>query len=58
MNKAFIFQQFLNLLKFLAFKQRFEYLKNEKINFIKVVLKLEYLLYQNIYILFHLVLYS
>ena len=36
----------------MVFKQSFKYLKSEKINFIKVILKLEYLLYQNIHILF------
>ncbi len=35
----------------MAFKQRFKYEKNEKVNFIKVILKLECLFYQNIYIL-------
>jgi len=34
----------------MVFKPSFKYLKNEKDNFIKVVLKLEYLFYQNIYI--------
>ena len=34
----------------MVFKPRFKYLKNEKDNFIKVILKLEYLFYQNIYI--------
>ena len=40
----------------MVFKQSFKYLKNEKINFIKVILKQECLFYQNIYIyiLFHL----
>jgi hypothetical protein len=37
----------------IVFKQSFKYLKNEKINLSKVILKLEYLLYQNIYLLFH-----
>jgi len=37
----------------MGFKQSFKYLKNEKINLSKVILKLEYLLYQNIYLLFH-----
>jgi len=32
----------------MAFKPRFKYKKNEKINFIKVILKLECLVYQNI----------
>jgi len=34
----------------MVFKQSFTFLKNEKINFIQVILKLETLLYQNIYI--------
>jgi len=34
----------------MVFKQSFKYLKNEKINFTKVILKLECLFYQNIYI--------
>jgi hypothetical protein len=37
-----------------TFKQRFKYQKNEKINLIKVILKLECFFYQNIYILFNL----
>ena len=44
----------------MVFKPSFKYLKNEKDNFIKVIPKLEYLFYQNIYIyiyLFHLFLY-
>ena len=36
----------------MAFKQSFKYLKNEKITFIKVILKLECLFFQNIYVLF------
>jgi len=40
------------------FKQSFKYLKKEKINLRKVILKLDCLFYQNIYSLFHLVLYS
>jgi hypothetical protein len=40
----------------MVFKQSFKYLKNEKINFIKVILKLECLFYQNIHILFDLIL--
>ena len=40
------------------FKPSFKCLKNKKINFIPAILKLETLLYQNIYILFHLILYS
>jgi len=31
----------------MVFKQKFIYLKNEKINFIEVILKLEFLFYQN-----------
>ncbi len=42
----------------MVFKQSFKYLKNEKINLSKVILKLECLFYQNIYLLFHLILYS
>ena len=34
----------------MVFKQSFKYLKNKKIDFIKVILKLQYLLYLNIYI--------
>ena len=34
----------------IVFKQSFKYFKNEKVNFIKVILKLECLFYQNIYI--------
>ncbi len=41
----------------MAFKQRLKYLKNEKINLVKVILKLECLVYQNINILFHLIIY-
>ncbi len=33
-------------------------LKNKKLNFSPAILKLEFLLYHNIYILFHLILYS
>ncbi len=33
----------------MVFKQSFKYLNNEKNNFIKVILKLEYLLYQNFF---------
>jgi len=40
----------------MVFKQSFKYFKNEKINFIEVILKLECLFYQNI--LYHLILYS
>ena len=42
----------------LVFKQSFKYLKNEKINLSKVIIKLECLFYLNIYILFYLILYS
>ena len=42
----------------MVFKQSFKYLTNEKINFIKMILKLECLFYQNMYILFHLIFYS
>ena len=42
----------------MGFKQRFKYLRSEKINFIKLILKLGCLFYQNTYILFHLILYS
>jgi hypothetical protein len=42
----------------IVFKQSFKYLKNEKINLSKVILKLECLFYLNIYILFYLILYS
>jgi len=42
----------------MVFKPSFKCFKNEKINFIQVILKLECLFYQNIYILFHLILYS
>jgi len=42
----------------MVFKQSFEYLKNENINLSKVILKLEYLFYQHIYLLFHHILYS
>ena len=31
--------------------------KNEKINYIKGILKLEFLFYQNMYILFHIIFY-
>jgi hypothetical protein len=42
----------------MVFKPSFKCFKNEKIIFIQVILKLEYLFYQNIYTLFHLKLYS
>ncbi len=39
-------------------KPSFKCLKNKKINFSPAILKLETLLYKNIYILIHLILYS
>ncbi len=42
----------------MVFKPSFKCLKNKKINFCPANLKLEILLYQNKYILFHLILYS
>jgi len=42
----------------MVFKPSFKFLKNIKINFSPAILKLETLLYQSIYILFHLILYS
>ncbi len=42
----------------MAFKQRFKYLKNEKINLIKAILKQECLVYRNIHILLNLFIYS
>ncbi len=42
----------------MVFKPRFKCLKNKKINFSPAILKLETLLYKNIYILIHLILYS
>jgi len=39
------------------FKPSFKCLENKKINFSPAILKLETLLYQNIYISFHLILY-
>ncbi len=42
----------------MVFKPSFKYLKNKKINFSQAILKLETLLYKNIYILIHLILYS
>ncbi len=42
----------------LVFEQSFKYLKNEKINLSKVIIKLEFFFYLNIYILFYLILYS
>ncbi len=41
----------------MIFKSSFKYLKNEKINLIKVILKLECFLYKNILILFNLIVY-
>jgi hypothetical protein len=41
----------------MVFKQSFKYLKNEKINFTKVILKLECLFYQNIYIYYFIIFY-
>ena len=42
-------------IKGMVFKPSFKCLKNKKINFSPAILKLETLLYQNIYILFHLI---
>ena len=42
----------------MVFKPSFKCLKNKRINLSPAILKLETLLYQNIYILFHLILYS
>ena len=39
----------------MVFRQSFKYSKNKKISFIKVIIKLEYLLHQNIYILFYII---
>jgi len=44
--------------KGMVFKPSFKCLKNKKINLSPAILKLETLLYQNIYILFHLKSYS
>ena len=41
----------------MVFKQSFKYLKNGKINFIKVILKLECMFYQNIYIYYLIIFY-
>jgi len=41
----------------MVFKQSFKYLKNEKINFIKVIIKQECLFYQNIYIYYFILFY-
>ena len=45
-------------IKGMVFKLSFKCLKNKKINFSPAILKLETLHYQNIYILFHLIVYS
>jgi hypothetical protein len=45
-------------IKSMVFKPSFKCLKNKKINLSPAILKLETLLYQNLYILFHLILYS
>jgi len=42
----------------MVFKPCFESLKNKKINFSPAILKLETLLFQNMFLLFHLILYS
>ena len=42
----------------MVFKPSFKCFKNEKINLSPAILKLETLLYKNIYILIHLILYS
>ena len=53
------FCNFLNQILFCTlFSSSFKCLKYKKINFSPAILKLETLLYQNIYILFHLILYS
>jgi len=69
-NRSFHDGEILNLLSIfkwqilyyvdlgMVFKQSFKYLKNEKIILSKVILKLEWLFYQNIYLLFHHILYS
>jgi len=44
--------------KGMVFKPSSKCLKNKKINFSPAMLKLETLLYQSIFILFHLILYS
>jgi hypothetical protein len=44
--------------KGMVFKPSFKCLKNKKINFSPAILKQETLLYKNIYILIHLMLYS
>jgi len=56
MNEVMFFFKISKLFEFSGFKtkmvsyQSFKYLKNEKINFSKVILKLECLFYQNIHI--------
>jgi len=45
-------------IKGMVFKPSFKCLKNKKMNFSPAILKLETLLYQSIYLLFHLILYS
>jgi len=42
----------------MVFKPSFKCLKNKKINLSPAILKLDTLFYQNIYIFFHLILYS
>ncbi len=44
--------------KGMVFKPSFKCFKNEKINLSPAILKLETLIYKNIYILIHLILYS
>ena len=44
--------------KGMVFKPSFKCLKNKKINLSPAIVKLETLLYKNIYILIHLILYS
>jgi len=63
-ERGFSFLIILKLCEFsgfrtkMVFKQSFKYLKKEKINLSKVMIKLECLFYQNIYLLFHHILYS
>jgi hypothetical protein len=42
----------------MVFKPSFKCLKNKKMNLLPAIVKLETLLYKNIYILIHLILYS
>jgi len=49
-ERGISFLTILKLFEISGFKQTFVYLKNKKINLIKVILKLECLFYQNIYI--------